>query len=412
VKFNKKKFVFAALTIPLVIGILEVVLNILAATSTRLGRQLLPFRIDAIVPDDRLGHRLNPKYPGHDSKGFKNPAVPDKAQIIALGDSQTYPTAIEPDQAWPRRLESMTKETVYSFAVGGYGPVHSLILWPEAVALHPEIIIEAFYSGNDLYDSFNIVYNRGQLPELKSPDAQLQKNVREAEELESIEMRFNRMYLMGGENTRYAKKPPSTATRIWLSLKRFLSEHSMIYGLFWKARYIVADMIYNDPWENAKAFANSHAEYCQVFSTGQFKTIFTTEYHLLGLNLEDPRIAEGHQISLRAIRRMAELAAERKIRFIVALIPTKELVFKELWSTPSESFRTLTDNEGRFLEITKHFFEENGIEYVDVLPALRTQLAEGIQPYHVSSDGHINEHGHLAIAKLMHAQIQMEHKVE
>ena len=308
----------------------------------------------------------------------------------------------------------MTKETVYSFAVGGYGPVHSLILWPEAVALHPEIIIEAFTSSNDLYDSFNIVYNRGQLPELKSPDAQLQKNVREAEELESIEMRVGRMYLMGGENTRYAKKPPSTATRVRLSLQRFLSEHLMIYRLQWRARRILADMIYNDndPWENAKAFANAHAEYCQVFSTGQFKTIFTSEYHLAGLNLEDPRIAEGHQISLRAIGRMAELAAERKIRFIVALIPTKELVFKELWSTPSESFSTLTDNEGRFLKITKHFFEEKGIEYVDVLPALRTQLAEGIQPYHASSDGHINEHGHLAIAKLMHAQIQKEHRVE
>jgi hypothetical protein len=411
VKFNKKKFAFAALTILLLIGIVEVILNILAATSTRLGRQLLPFRVAATVPDDRLGYRLNPKYPGHDSKGFKNPAVPDKAQIIALGDSQTYPTAIEPDQAWPRRLEAMTKETVYSFAVGGYGPVHSLILWPEAVALHPEIIIEAFYSGNDLFDSFNIVYNRGQLPELKTPDPQLQKNVREAEELESIKMRVERMYLMGGENTRYAKKPP-TATRVRLSLKRFLSEHLMIYGLLWRARNILTDMIYNDPWENAKAFAAAHAEYCQVFSNGQFKTIFTSEYHLSGLNLEDPRIAEGHQISLRAIRTMAELAAERKIRFIVALIPTKELVFKELWSTPSESFSTLTDNETRFWKMTKHFFEEKGIEYVDVLPALRTQLAEGIQPYHVSSDGHINEHGHLAIAKLMHAQIQKEHRVE
>src|SRR2546427_2430529 len=152
-KFNKKNFVFAVFSILSVIGILEIILNILAATSSRVDRLLAPpwdpFGVAAYVPDDRLRHRLNPKYPGVDSKGFDNPAVPDKAKIIVFGDSQT--------QAWPRRLESMAKETVYSFAVPGYGPVQSLILWEEAVALHPEIIIEAFYAGNDLFDAFDMV---------------------------------------------------------------------------------------------------------------------------------------------------------------------------------------------------------------------------------------------------------------
>ena len=402
-KFNKKKVVFAVFSILLVIGILEVILNILAATSSRVDRLLAPpwdpFGVAEAVLDDRLGYRLNPKYPGHDSKGFNNPAVPDKAKIIALGDSQTYPTGIEPDQAWPRRLESVAKATVYSFAVGGYGPVHSLILWDEAVALHPEIIIEAFYAGNDLFDAFDTVYNQGQHPELKSPDAQLQKNVREAEELESIAKRVARMYGMGEENS----LPQKVSTA-----RGLLSQHSKLYGLLRRIRYELPHFASSDPWENAKAFADAHVDYCQVFSTSQFQTIFTSEYRLTALNLADPRIAEGYQISLRAIRRMSELAAEGKIRFIVALIPTKELVFKELWSTPSENFRILTENEDRFWKMTKHFLEENGIEYVDVLPALRAQLAEGIQPYQVSHDGHPNKHGHLAIARLMYTQIQKQ----
>ena len=407
-KFNKKNFVFAVFSILSVIGILEVVLNILAATSSRVDRLLAPpwdpFGVAETVPDDRLGHRLNPKYPGHDSKGFNNPAVPHKAKIIALGDSQALPSGFEPDQAWPRRLESLAKETVYSFAVPGYGPVQSLILWEEAIALHPEIIIEAFYAGNDLFDAFDMVYNRGQLSELKSPDAQWQKKVREAEELEPIKEQVSRIYGIGEENT-FAQEVPSTA-------RGFLSQHSKIYGLLRRTRYELPRVIYNDPWENAKAFADAHAEYCQVFSTRQFKTIFTSEYRFAALNLADPRIAEGHQISLRVIRRMNELAAEKKIRFIAALIPTKELVFKELWNTPSENFRILTDNESRFWKMTKYFLEENGIEYVDVLPALRTQLAEGIQPYQVSNDGHPNEHGHQAIARLIHAQLQKKQGAE
>ena len=409
-RFNGKEALFAAVSILLFVFILEVVLNILAATSPRIDSLLTPpwdpYRVAATVPDDRLGHRLNPKYPGHDSKGFNNSAVPDKAKIVVIGDSQTYPTNIEADQAWPRRLESLTRETVYSLAVPGYGPVHSLILWPEAVALHPEIAIEAFYAGNDLYDSFDIVYNRGQFLELKTRDAKLQARVREAEELESIAKRVAKMFLMGGEMDAPPKKEPPLSPRMLPSVLGFLSQHSKIYGLFRRVRYELPRIIPNNRWEKAKRFANAHPDYCQIFSTDQFKTVFTSEYRLAALNLEDPRIAEGQQISLRALGRMNELAADGGIRFMVALIPTKELVFKELWKAPSGSFRTVTDNEDLFWKTAKHFFEENEVEYVDVLPALRSSLAEGIQPYPVSHDGHPNAHAHLAIAKAIHAQIQ------
>jgi hypothetical protein len=98
---------------------------------------------------------------------------------------------------------------------------------------------------------------------------------------------------------------------------------------------------------------------------------------------------------------MNGLARQRRIRFVVALIPTKELVFETLWSTPTESFRVLTDNETRLWQMTKQFLDENAIEYVDALPALRARLAEGIQPYHVSHDGHPTEEGHRAIATLI-----------
>jgi hypothetical protein len=54
---------------------------------------------------------------------------------------------------------------------------------------------------------------------------------------------------------------------------------------------------------------------------------------------------------------MKELAAERSIRFIVLLIPTKELVFEKLQSNPSTSYRALTEHEAEFWKITKDFFD-------------------------------------------------------
>jgi len=189
-------------------------------------------------------------------------------------------------------------------------------------------------------------------------------------------------------------------------------QHSKIYGLLRRARYESARWVNQrnknsqEEWEKAKAFAKAHPEYCQVFADGQFKTIFTSEYRLSAIDLGDPRTAEGLQISLRALQRMHEYAAARNVLFLVVLIPTKETVFCKLWQAPSIMYRSLIENEERVWRTTKDFLEHNGIEYLDVLPALQEQLATGIQPYQVSQDGHPNEHGHTAIAKFVAAHLE------
>jgi lysophospholipase L1-like esterase len=414
-KINKKKASFSIVLVLLVIGFLEATLGLLAFVSPRVDQLLAapgtPNAIPHIVPDERLGGRPNPAYPGHDRKGFRNPEVPAKVHIVALGDSQTYGTGVKREDAWPRQLESVIGRTVYSMAFGGYGPVHSLILWDEAVALSSKIVIEAFYAGNDLFNSFDLVYNQEQLPELKSSDPQLQATVREAEQSESIAKRVSRMFKMGTIPVAVGEEA-TAVTGDDFPLRRLLSQHSKIYGLLRRARYERWRWVNkrnNTPqanWEKAKAFAEAHPAYCQIFNNGQFRTVFTSEYRLSALDLGDPRIAEGLRISLAAIQKMKELAATRNIQFIVLLIPTKETVFRKLWLNSSMSYRSLTENEERFWRLTKDFLEQNGIEYLDALPVLQGQLTTGIQPYQVSHDGHPNEYGHKAIAKLVAAYIE------
>lgn len=406
---SKKQPIVTILAVLLVIVLIEVVLNLLALMSSRVDSLLAsPWALSSLareVPDERLGHRPNPAFPGHDNKGFRNPKVPAKADVVALGDSQTYGTWVEAEQAWPRQLEPMIAQTVYSMAFGGYGPVHSLILWHEAIALKPKIIIEAFYAGNDLFDAFSIVYNQGQFVELKSTDPLLQESVREAEESEPIAERVSRMAEMRAANTPTPRRS--------FSPRALLAQRSKIYGLLRRMRYEFARILAasQDPWERARAFAEAHSEYNQVFKNNQFRTVFTSEYRFSALNLNDPRIAEGHKIALRAIQRMNEHASEGNIRFIVVLIPTKELVFQKLWSNPSPTYRNLTENEVVFWKITKDFLERNGIVYIDTLSVLREQLAFGIQPYQVSSDGHPNEHGHRCIANLIAAYLKQPHQI-
>ncbi len=395
-KINRKQLLFVLLTFCLVIAFLEFALTLAATVSPKITQLLLSpgasIHVLRTVPDDRLGYRPNPDFPGHDSKGFRNPSIPDETSIVALGDSQTYGPGVEAQDAWPRQLAFLTGNTVYSMAYGGYGPVHSLVLWEEAVSLSPDILIEAFYAGNDLFDAFNLVYNQQQFPELRTTSADVQASIRQADALEPIAQRVTRI----GNRTKIGSEV--------FFVREFLARQSKFYGLLRRARYEL--MRSAQSWENAKAWAKANPSYYQVFEDDQFRTIFTSEYRLSALDLQDSRIVEGHRISLEAIRRMHSLAARDDKRFLVVLIPTKELVFQPLVHSPSLSYRTLVQNEVQIWNTTKEFLDRHGIEYVDVLPGLREQLSAGIQPYQESRDGHPNQHGHRVIAKLIHTRLQ------
>jgi hypothetical protein len=133
------------------------------------------------LKDEKLGHRPNPLHPEHDRSGFRNSKRLQKAEIIALGDSQTYGFGVRPHEAWPQQLESLSGVSIYNMSCGGYGPTHSLVLWEEALQLKPHMIIEALYAGNDMFDSFSHVYFENQLEDLKSSNQSL---VAELEKLE------------------------------------------------------------------------------------------------------------------------------------------------------------------------------------------------------------------------------------
>lgn len=401
-KLNTKHLLFILIGLSLVIAFLELSLNLASVVSPRVNQILSPpgtSNIPYTMPDDRLGVRPNPNFPGHDRKGFRNPSVPNRAEIVVLGDSQTYGISVESQDTWPRQLESMTNSTVYSMACEAYGPVHYLILWDEAITLSPKIVVAAFYSGNDLFDSFDLVYNQNQFHELKNADPGVQISLASKENLESITERVSKLFRRSFEGNKRT-----------LQQRNFLSKHSKLYGLLLSIRHELFSLIQSAEseyaWKSAKAFAETNSNYCQIFENGQFKTIFASEYRLSAIDLKDSRIAEGLRISLEAIKRMSDLAALNETQFLVVLIPTKELVFQNLIQNSSSSYRDLIQNEEQLWKTTKEFLKIRDIKFADALQALREQLSRGIQPYQISADGHPNKYGHQAIARLVYTEIQ------
>ncbi len=398
---QRKRILFTAL---MILGVALASEALLQVTCLILPRANSMLSQDHHVPtlDDRynvirdgdvqLGSRPNPARPDHDRKGFRNLFVPEEVDIVALGDSQTYGSGVPPESAWPQQLARLSDFTVYNMGYAGSGPTDSIVLLDEAIRLHPKLVIEAFYAGNDLHDSYCHVYDRNQLTWLKSADETLQRQIRKAEEDERSGKRASKSPLYPRSN--------NTSVRKWFS------KYSRLYGLFSAVTRSIgsADKI----WESRKQSAAERNYY--VYEDDQFRTILRPTLRLYALDLADPRILEGQNICRKAIKALRERTQSKDIDFILLLIPTKELVFKELVlrdpSRMTSKYQRLIENEETFWAATKEFLDGRSIYWVDALPALRQCLQEGNQPYQMTQDGHPNAAGHEAIAKLVLAGIR------
>lgn len=189
-----RRFLLGAITAGGVVVALELILQsaswfvpAAAVLLSHEGREPSEYR----VADEVLGYRPSPARSDHDRRGFRNRTAVQQARIVALGDSQTYGTGVEPDEAWPQQLGASTGAATYNMAFGGYGPTHSLVLLDEALSLSPEVVIEGFYAGNDLWDSYHMVHELQQLPELRSDDPELMRQIDEANRLDPLKARVD-----------------------------------------------------------------------------------------------------------------------------------------------------------------------------------------------------------------------------
>jgi hypothetical protein len=67
--------------------------------------------------------------------GWRNELRPERAAIVAIGDSQTYGDEVRCEDAWPQRLGRQLGRTTYNLALRGYGPMQYLRLVDDAIAL-------------------------------------------------------------------------------------------------------------------------------------------------------------------------------------------------------------------------------------------------------------------------------------
>jgi hypothetical protein len=79
--------------------------------------------VPVLTPDSVLRWRVEPGSAGHDEWGYRNHTVPDDADIVVIGDSQSYGVGASAVDSWPSWLGRLSGRSVYNLSLGGYGPV-------------------------------------------------------------------------------------------------------------------------------------------------------------------------------------------------------------------------------------------------------------------------------------------------
>lgn len=245
----------------------------------------------------------------HDDRGFRNPSALDSATVVALGDSHTYGSSVSSKETWPSILSARLGEDVYNMGLGGLGPAKNDVNLSIAIELNPKLIVFGLYFGNDFYDDFQFAQKNGKLSEYASDE--VLSEISELENHRTIAEEVGFLFLSGGKNEEAATdRSPSEVSGppgfLWIAGK-WLTDRSMLYGL---ARILIARFYYDAEFNallardfnKAKAnLTDRQLPFVSFYDGRSWQTIFTSPYRFRVMDVADPRIRTGIEISKRML---------------------------------------------------------------------------------------------------------------
>jgi hypothetical protein len=339
------------------------------------------------LPPDVFGGEHH-RYPFEtDAEGFRNPAVREKIDVAALGDSFVDAMTSPREESWPARLEEMTGRKVQNYGTSSFGPQQELyVLQDYAIGHGPRDVVLGYFAGNDLFDAerFDSWRQGGDKPGEEATGWRLKKKYR----------RFETLYLFTMTRVALPAAPPAKSSPASVAI--------------------------------ASGFDRG-AFQIRTEQGGMLRFAFMPPYlQKLASSRAEIERSRGWELVRSALSRMQALCAERGSRLTVMFIPSKDIVYWPLVERslgPEElqrsidfvssynhmQLRTADIHANRLAqnELMREFCAGAGISFLDLTPALEQAAASGRAVY-FADDAHWNAAGHeiaaQELAKFLAAQ--------
>jgi hypothetical protein len=270
-----------------------------------------------------------------DSHGFRNIGPwPERADVVAVGDSWVFSYGVNDDEAWPRQVErSLPGTRVMNFGLSGFGPEQYTRAYERfGIPLHPKLLLYGIFPGNDLKDTKD----------------------------------FGR-WLRAGSPGNY---------NVWRTADQVRRLNTPIIG----KSYVV--LLVRESWRNRRARFGSRT----VTLADGHRLRLTGDLYRQAANLAHPGGAQFDS-AFAALSRARELAAAQGTRVLVLLFPTKEEVYLPL----------LGNSAPRPVVPFAAELARRGIEYIDFTAPFTAEAKRGRTIY-FELDPHPNQAGYRLIA--------------
>jgi hypothetical protein len=331
------------------------------------------------LKDPVLGMTIAPNSPGFDKWGFRNPTVPERVDVLALGDSHTFGNTAKMNEAWPSVVQRQTGLTVYNMGLGGYGPnQYYQLLTSRGLSLHPKRVVLGLYMGDDFENAFSTTYGLDHWASLRTG-------------------RWGKVEadIWGDEESPGRFK----VVRNWLS------RNSMVYRLLVHGQAL---RTLKGSVQTKLANATSDPSVTTFESAdGTIHEAFRPIRIANGLDQERAEVKEGMRLTFNFLDEMNRACRKNGCVFSVVIIPTKETVFASyLQSDPhlnlKEVVNAVITNERIATAVLEKFLDDAGIPHVAALPALRARVSEQLY-YRGPADMHPGPNGYRVIGETVAA---------
>jgi hypothetical protein len=308
-----------------------------------------------MIKDDVLGIRIAPNRSGFDEWGFRNTGVPEKADIVTIGDSMTYGNTATMMDSWPSVLARTTNLQVYNLGIGGYGPnQYYHLLTTKALALRPRWVICGVSMNDDFENAFSITYGLEYWSFLRNGES------------DGIEV-----------HTWETDEPTVLAA----GLRNWLSENSVMYKLIFHGPLLA--MVKEAVQFGLVSKESDPSTTTLVLNDKGIREAFRPTGIAQRLEQSSASVREGMRISFRLLGEMDQACEKSGCKLVVVILPTKESVFSDYIEGKSDlHLHDILDQVVRNERLAKkaliRFLEEAGVEYLDALPALKREAINHI----------------------------------